>query len=135
MGNKGMSETRKVGLGISIAEEHRGVKNLDFFTDHVSAIRDMRYMPDNASAEMGTLYLRSALTNMACPLCNKPVKRNVKNSPLEWFLKFSGRKVLYCTGCNWKKIVKEHGWHWENLTAAIVALLIVCFASVYWILR
>lgn len=135
METKGVLGTERAGLGISIAEEHRGLKDLDFFADHVTTIPGMRYMPDNVSMEMGTLYLRTALTNITCPLCKKPVKRNIKNPPLEWLLKFSGRKVLYCTGCNWKKIVKEHGWQWENLTAAIAALLIICFASVYWILR
>ena len=135
MENKSMSETRRVNLGISVDEQHRGLKNLDFFADHASQIRDMRYMVKNISTDMGTLYLRSALTNMTCPACKGQVKRNIKNPLLEWFLKFSGRKILYCTGCDWKQIVKESGWQWETFAAILVVFLIICFASIHWIFR
>jgi hypothetical protein len=135
MEKKSMSKTQRVNLGLSVDEQHRGLKNLDFFADHASAIRDMRYMADNVSADMGTLYLRTALTNMACPACKGQVKRNIKNPLMEWFLKFSGRKVLYCTGCDWKQIVKENGWQWETLATVLVTFLIVLFASIYWMLR
>ena len=134
MKQKSMSETRRVNLGISVDEQHRGLKNLDFFADHASSIKDMQYLP-KTSTEMGTLYLRTALTNMTCPVCKQQVKRNVKNPLIEWFLKFSGRRVLYCTGCDWKKIVKESGWQWETLSTVLVAFLIVLVASIYWILR
>ena len=135
MEKKSMSETRRVNLGISVDEQHRGLKNLDFFADHASSIRDMRYMADNVSADMGTLYLRTALTNMACPVCKGQVKRNIKNPLLEWFLKFSGRKILYCTGCDWKQIVKENGWQWETLRDRSRGFSYCLFASIYWILR
>ena len=130
-----MSETRRVNLGLSVDEEHRGLKNLDFFADHASQIRDMRYMVKNISTDVGTLYLRNALTNMTCPACKGKVRRNIKNPLLEWFLKFSGRKILYCTGCDWKQIVKESGWQWEIFAAISVVFLIVCSASIHWILR
>jgi len=135
MENKNMSETRRVNLGLSVDEEHRGLKNLDFFADHASQIRDMRYMVKNISTDVGTLYLRNALTNMTCPACKGKVRRNIKNPLLEWFLKFSGRKMLYCTGCDWKQIVKESGWQWETFAAIFVVFLIICFASIHWILR
>ncbi len=129
-----MSETPRVNLGISIDEQHRGLKDLDFFTDYASSIKDMQYMP-KISSEVGALYLRTALTNMSCPVCKKQVKRNIKNPIKEWFLKFSGRKVLYCTSCDWKKTVKEGGWQWETLMPALIAFLIVCSATIFWILR
>jgi hypothetical protein len=136
MEKKSMSATRRrINLGISVDEQHRGLKNLDFFADHASSIRDMRYTADKISADMGTLYLRTALTNMTCPLCKGQAKRNIKNPLLEWFLKFSGRKILYCTGCDWKQIVKEGGWQWETLATVLVAFLIIFFASIYWTLR
>lgn len=129
-----MPETSRVNLGISIDEQHRGLKDLDFFADYASSIKDMQYMP-KISSEMGALYLRTALTNMSCPVCKKQVKRNIKNPIKEWFLKLSGRKVLYCTSCDWKKTVKESGWHWETLMPALVAFLIICSATIYWMLR
>ena len=129
-----MSETRKINLGLSVDEQHRGLKDLDFFADYASSIRDMRYTP-KVSSEMGTLYLRTALTNKTCPVCNQQIRRNIKNPLKEWLLKFSGRTVLYCTSCDWKKIVKENGWQWETLIAVIITFLIVCSASIYWILR
>jgi hypothetical protein len=135
MENKNMSKSRRVNLGISVDEQHRGLKNLDFFADHASQIRDMRYMANNISADMGTLYLRTALTNMTCPICSEKVKRNIKNPLLEWFLKFLGRRILYCTGCDWKQIVKESGWQWETFVVIIVASIVVFFASIHWILR
>jgi hypothetical protein len=135
MEKKSMSVTRRINLGISVDEQHRGLKNLDFFADHASSIRDMRYTADKISADMGTLYLRTALTNMSCPRCKGQAKRNIKNPLLEWFLKFSGRKILYCTGCDWKEIVKEGGWQWETLSTILVAFLIIFFASIYWMLR
>jgi hypothetical protein len=135
MEKKSMSVTRRINLGISVDEQHRGLKNLDFFADHASSIRDMRYTADKISADMGTLYLRTALTNMSCPRCKGQAKRNIKNPLLEWFLKFSGRKILYCTDCDWKQIVKEGGWQWETLSTILVAFLIIFFASIYWMLR
>ena len=51
MEKNSMSETRRVNLGISVDEQHRGLKNLDFFADHASQIRDMRYMARNISTE------------------------------------------------------------------------------------
>jgi hypothetical protein len=135
MEKKSMSVTRRINIGISVDEQHRGLKNLDFFADHASSIRDMRYTADKISADMGTLYLRTALTNMSCPRCKEQVKRNIKNPLLEWFLKFSGRKILYCTGCDWKQIVKEGGWQWETISTILVAFLIIFFASIYWMLR
>jgi hypothetical protein len=135
MEKKSMSVTRRINIGISVDEQHRGLKNLDFFADHASSIRDMRYTADKISADMGTLYLRTALTNMSCPRCKEQVKRNIKNPLLEWFLKFSGRKILYCTDCDWKQIVKEGGWQWETISTILVAFLIIFFASIYWMLR
>jgi len=134
MEKKSVFETKKVNLGISVDEQHRGLKNLDFFADHISFIQDMRCIP-KVSTEMGTLYLRAALTNMTCPHCKGQVKRNIRNPLAEWFLKFSGRKILYCTGCDWKQIVKESEWQWEILAAVLVAFFIVCFASIHWMLR
>jgi hypothetical protein len=135
MENKSMLEPRRVNLGIAVDEHHRGLKNLDFYADHASSIQDMSYRPGGMLNDMGTLYLRTALTNMTCPLCQQQVKRNIKNPLAEWFLKFSGRKILYCTSCDWKKIAKENEWQWETLAGVLAAFVIVCSASIYWMLR
>ena len=124
----------KAQIKVSVDEKHRGLKNLDFFADH-TVIDDMKFTASKTSQMMGPLYLRTALTSITCPLCNEQVKRNIKNHPMEWFLKFAGRKILYCTSCNWKEIVKENRWEWEVLAPALVVFLIVCFASIHWILR
>ena len=132
--NLNMPETRRINLGISVDEQHRGLKDLDFFADYASSIRDMQYST-KISSEMGTLYLRTALTNITCPVCRQQVKRNIKNPLIEWFLKFSGRKALYCTSCDWKKTVKASGWQRETLMTILTAFLIVLVASIYWMLR
>jgi hypothetical protein len=133
-GEKNMSKAQKVNLRVSVDEQHRGLKNLDFFADH-TVIEDMKFRSNKASTVMGPLYLRTALTTLTCPLCSEQVKRNIKNHPIEWFLKFAGRKILYCTSCNWKEIVKENRWEWEIIAPALVVFLIVFFASIYWIVR
>jgi DNA-directed RNA polymerase subunit RPC12/RpoP len=135
MEGKRMPDAHKVNLRVSVEEYHRGLKNLDFFADHTASNEDMRFMPDKVSAEMGPLYLRTALTTIACPLCNHKVKRNIRHHPVEWLLKFVGRNILYCTGCGWKEIVKESRWEWETIATAFAAFLIVCFASIHWIIR
>lgn len=128
-------EINRNKLGLSVDEQHRGLKNLDFFADHASSVRDMRYMADDLSGDVGTLYLRAALTNVSCPVCHTRAKRDSSNPILEWLLKFSGRKMLRCTSCGWREIVKETGWQWETVATMLVAFLIVAFASIYWILR
>ncbi|MBA4389443.1 MAG: hypothetical protein C0399_00690 [Syntrophus sp. (in: bacteria)] len=129
-----MSKAQRVSLRVSVDEQHRGLKNLDFFADH-TVIDDMKFTPNRVSTVIGPLYLRTALTTITCPLCNEQVKRNIKDRPIEWFLKFAGRKILYCTSCNWKEIVKENRWEWEIVAPVLAVFLIVCFASIYWILR
>lgn len=129
-----MSKAQRVSLRVSVDKQHRGLNNLDFFADH-TVIDDMKFTPEKESTVMGPLYLRTALTTLTCPVCNGQVKRNIKDHPIEWFLKFAGRKILYCTSCNWKEIVKENRWEWEILVPALVVVLIVCFASIYWIVR
>ena len=133
MEKKRASLHEKVDLGISIDEQHTGLKDLDFFADHTKSIEDMRYAPDRTSTVIGPLYLRTALTTIACPRCNERVRRNMKNHPMEWLLKFAGRNILYCTHCDWKEIVKESKWEWETIATALAAFLIVCFASIHWI--
>lgn len=134
MGKNNLTMNRNK-LGLSVDEQHRGLKNLDFFADHASSIRDMRYTADDISGDVSTLYLRAALTNINCPLCHKKAKRDSSNPILEWFLKFSGRKILRCESCDWREIVKESGWQRETITTILVAMLIIACASIYWMLR
>ena len=134
MGKENVSEDQHVNLGVSVEESHRGLKNLDFFADHMPPVRKMQYMPEN-TVTMDALYLRTALTALRCPVCNQEARRNAKGHVMEWFLKFIGRKIVYCTSCDWKEIVKENKWEWETIAAAIAAFIIVCFASIHWILR
>ncbi len=125
----------RVNLGLAVDEQHRGVKNLDFFADHASKIKDMRVMPYQTTSEMGPLYLRTALTTLTCPRCSERVRRNIKHHPSEWFLKFTGRKILYCTNCDWKEIIKEGRWEWETVATVLTTFFLIAAASIVWILR
>ncbi len=134
MEKESTSEAQHVNLRVSVEELHRGLKNLDFFADHTAPVKKMQYTPEN-TVTMDSLYLRTALTTLRCPLCNQEAKRNMKGHLMEWFLKFAGRKIVYCTSCDWKEIVKENKWEWETIGTALAAFLIICFASIHWILR
>lgn len=138
MGKKHASQTCKVNLGIAVDNPCRGLHALDFFADHISHAdcgKNVRLEPSKSPGVMGPLYLRTALTTISCPFCGAKVKRNIRNQPLEWLLKYAGRKILYCTKCDWHQIVKEGHWERETIAAALTAFIIICFATVYWIIR
>ena len=134
MERKKIEKNGKAGLGVSVDEQHKGLRNLDFFADHSIVAKNMRYNSNQVST-MGPLYLRTALATITCPKCNGKVKRNIRNHPREWFLKFVGRKILYCTNCDWKETIKEGRWEWEAILGAVIAFLIVCFAVIQWIIH
>ncbi len=125
----------KGSLRVSVEEQHKGLKDLDFFADHTHLPETMQYNPNRVTSDMGVLYLRCALTSLSCPACGGEVKRRHRLHPVDWLLKFAGRKVFYCTGCDWNEVVKIGRWEWETILTALAAFLIVCGASVHWILR
>lgn len=125
----------KGNLRISVEEHHKGLKDLDFFADHTHLPEIMQFNPNRDSSGMGPLYLRTALTSLSCPSCGSEVKRRYRLHPVDWLLKFAGRKVFYCTGCSWSEVVKIGRWEWETILTALAAFLIVCGASIHWMLR
>jgi len=122
-------------LRISIEENNKGVKDIDFFADYTKRKAIMKYSQKTESSEMGPLYLRTALTSLSCPHCGGEVKRSHRFRPVEWLLKFAGRKAFYCSDCNWHENIKIGKWQWETIATALVAFLIVCAASIHWMLR
>lgn len=130
-----MSRIPKANLRVSVDERNKGLKDLDFIADHTSLENLMQFSASRPVADMGPLYLRCALTSMTCPECKAEVKRSYRTRPLEWILKFAGRKVFYCTQCNWHEIVKVGQWEWQTILTVLAAFSIVCAASIHWILR
>jgi hypothetical protein len=137
-----MSVNNRIGsphgsLRVKIDEAYRGIKDLDFFADHTRAQiqRDINLIPSRFSTSVDELYLRTVLTSIFCPKCQHPVKRSYRKHPREWLLKFAGRKILYCTNCDWRDTVKVNRWEWEIIATAFAAFLIVAVASVHWIVR
>jgi len=122
-------------LRVAVDEEYRGIKGLDFFADHTEIQKEINLAPRRYSTSVDELYLRTVLTSITCPKCKQPVRRSYRKHPREWLLKFAGRKVLYCTHCDWHEIVKVNRWEWEIIATALAVFLIVSVASVHWILR
>lgn len=122
-------------LRVAIDEVHRGIKDLDFFADHTQIQKEINLIPKRFSTSVDELYLRTVLTSITCPKCKQPVRRSYRKHPKEWFLKFAGRKILYCTSCDWREIVKVNRWEWEIIATALAVSLIISIASIHWILR
>ena len=122
-------------LRVAIDEEYRGIKDLDFFADHTQIQSEINLIPRRFSTSVDELYLRTVLTSITCPKCKQPVRRSYRRHPKEWFLKFAGRKILYCTSCDWHEIVKVNRWEWEIIATVLAVTLIVSAASIHWILR
>ncbi|MDD5007525.1 MAG: hypothetical protein PHU49_04790 [Syntrophorhabdaceae bacterium] len=122
-------------LRVAVDEEYRGIKDLDFFADHTQIQSEINLIPRRFSTSVDELYLRTVLTSITCPKCKQPVRRSYRRHPKEWFLKFAGRKILYCTSCDWHEIVKVNRWEWEIIATVLAVTLIVSAASIHWILR
>ena len=135
MGQHAISKMQKSNLRVSVDERHRGLKDIDFIADHTQSHDLMQYGATRSVSDMGSLYLRQALTSLKCPECGHEVKRSYRTHPLEWVLKYAGRKVFYCTHCNWREIVKMGQWEWQTILTVLAAFTIICAASVHWILR
>ncbi len=135
MDQHAISKMPRGNLRISVDERNRGLKDLDFIADHTQFKNLMRYDATRPVSDMGPLYLRQALTSLTCPECGHKVKRSYRLHPLEWILKYAGRKVYHCTNCDWREIVKMGQWEWQTILAVAVAFTIVCAASIHWLLR
>ncbi len=135
MGQQAISKITKGSLRISVDERHRGLKDIDFIADHTQYRDLMQYDATRSVSDMGPLYLRQALTSLKCPECGHEVKRSYRARPLDWVLKYAGRKVFYCTHCDWHEIVKMGRWEWPTILTVLAALAIICAASVHWMLR
>ena len=135
MGRHAVSKVPRVNLRVSVDERYRGLKDIDFIADHTQYRDLMRYDPTRGVSDVGPLYLRQALTSVQCPRCGHEVKKSGRFHPLEWVLKYAGRKVFYCSRCNWREIVKMGQWEWQTILTVLAAFTIICAASVHWILR
>jgi hypothetical protein len=125
----------KGNLHVSVDEHNKGLKDLDFFADHTHLQNLIQCNARRTVSDMGPLYLRCALTSLSCPECGAEVKRSYRLHPVEWLLKFAGRKIFYCTQCNWREVVKMGEWEWQTILSVLVAFLIICGASIHWMLR
>ena len=135
MGQHANSKKLKVNLRVSVDERNKGLKDIDFIADHTQYRDLMQYGATRSVSDMGPLYLRQALTSLKCPECGHEVKRSYRAHPREWILKYAGRKVFYCTHCDWREIVKLGQWEWPTILTALAAFVIICAASIHWILR
>lgn len=134
MGRRAIS--KKGSLRVSVDERNRGLKDIDFIADHTPFNDLMQYGATRSSvSDMGPLYLRHALTSLKCPQCGQEVKRSYRKHPREWLLRYAGRKVFYCTHCDWREIVKMGQWEWQTILTVVAALTIIFAASIHWILR
>jgi len=125
----------KGNLRVSVDERGRGLKDIDFIADHTPFRDLMQYNTTRSVSDMGPLYLRQALTSLKCPECGNEVKRSYRMHPREWVLKFAGRKVFYCTHCDWCEIVKIGRWEWQTILTVLAAFTIICAALIHWMLR
>ena len=125
----------KVNLRVSVDEKEKGLKDIDFIADHTPFSDLMQYNEKRSVSDMGPLYLRHALTSLKCPECGHEVKRSYRKHPREWVLKYAGRKIYYCTHCNWRETVKMGQWEWQTVLTVVAALTIICAASIHWMLR
>jgi hypothetical protein len=117
----------------SVEHEHQ-IKSVDLFVDYTQRETDINIVSrkDGAFSD----YLRDMLTPMTCPVCHSShVKRSYRWSLKEWLLRFTGRKVFYCTDCRWSQVVKVYRWEWEVFATAFATLVIILIASVHWIKR
>ncbi|MHB8109563.1 MAG: transposase family protein [Syntrophorhabdaceae bacterium] len=135
MDRRVISRMAKGSLRVSVDVRNKGLKDIDFIADHTHLDNLMQFNASRPSADMGPLYLRCALTSITCPECGAEVKRSYRAHPLEWVLKFAGRKVFHCTHCNWREIVKMGQWEWQTVLTVLAAFTIVLAASIHWILR
>jgi predicted RNA-binding Zn-ribbon protein involved in translation (DUF1610 family) len=135
MGQNAIPKIQKGNLRVSVDEKFKGIKDIDFIADHTQYPNLMRYGATRSASDMGPLYLRQALTSLKCPECGHEVKRSYRAHPREWVLKYAGRKVFYCTHCNWREIVKLGSWEWPTILTVLAALTIICAASIHWMLR
>ncbi|OPY74346.1 MAG: hypothetical protein A4E64_02307 [Syntrophorhabdus sp. PtaU1.Bin058] len=129
------ARSQQGNLRVAIDEEYRGIKDLDFFADHTHIQKEINLVPRRFSTSVDELYLRTVLTSIKCPKCKQPVRRSYRRHPKEWFLKFAGRKILYCTHCDWREIVKVNRWEWEIIATVLAVTFIVSAASIHWIMR
>jgi hypothetical protein len=126
-------KTRMGRLKASVDTDFR-VNFIDLFVDHTGKGADINIVPNRFGVFSD--YLRDILTPITCPNCESPhVRRSSGRSIREWLLKFTGRKVYYCTNCNWKDIVKVQRWEWEVVLTVVLCLLLVTFASIKWALH
>jgi hypothetical protein len=131
--NDAAGDKNRVEVKASVDLDHQ-VNFVDLFVDHTGRNTAIDIVPNRAMAFAD--YLRDLLKPITCPICNSPqVKRSSKASVKEWLLKFSGRKIFYCTNCHWTEIAKVQKWDWEVAIIVAICLSILVFASIKWIIH
>ncbi len=133
MSHDDLQKTPKGKLKASISKDHR-LTAVDFFADYTSIERDLYTVPDRVNSLSDILVFLSS--SPPCPECGQSkLMQGERWNPIEWFLKFFGRRVLRCSNCGWKKSVKLHRWEWETIITALAVLGVIIAYSIHWIIR
>ncbi len=125
----------EVRLKASVDQDH-GMRLVDLFVDHTSKGQRIRIASGGNSAITMTDHLKLLLSPVTCPNCQSSgMKRSDRWNIKQWFLKFSGRKVFFCTDCGFKQTSKVGRWELETIATAIAVALVLLIMSIHWALR
>ena len=120
-------------LKASISKDNR-MAAVNFFADYTSIERDLYTVPEKVNSLSDILVFLSS--SPPCPECGQSkLVQGERWNPIEWFLKFFGRRILRCNNCGWKKSVKLHRWEWETIITALAVLAVIAAYSIHWIIK
>ena len=119
-------------LRASIMRDNR-INSVDLFTDFTNMQKDLRIVSERIDSMSDILV--NWTSPSPCPSCNQSnLKRSEGWSLKEWFLKFSGRRLMRCHNCGWESIVKLYRWEWETIITALVVFLLIFGYALHWVL-
>jgi hypothetical protein len=130
--DEGIRKSSKGRLRASIMRNSR-TNSVDLFTDFTDMRKDLRVFSERVDSMSDILVHWTSPS--PCPSCNQSnLRRSEGWSFKEWFLKFTGRRVLRCDHCGWESAVKLYRWEWETIITAAVVFFILLGYSLHWIL-
>lgn len=130
------TETNKKGstgrLRASIMRRHR-LNMVDLFTDHIDEKRRHSIVPKRIDPLSDILVFLSVPP--MCSYChNSKLTLSGRWSAREWFLRFFGRKVFYCSNCGRKETVRLYRWEWETIITAVAVMAVILGYTLHWFL-
>ncbi len=129
---EGVKKSLKGKLRASIMHNNR-VSSIDLFSDFTGMQKDLRVVSEHVDSMSDILV--NWTSPSPCPSCHvSNLKRSEGWSLKEWFLKFSGRRILRCDNCGWESAVKLYRWEWETIITVIVVILILVGYTLHWVL-